>query len=125
MTPDEYTKLREQLQLERDKNIDLKFQNLNQKMDEVIALLKDNVKKHDQNKNSIKELEIRVQNCPIGAVKTELKRYGKETNFLRAVFKNAIIGTFVITLWIVFIFGLLITFGPDSLVEFLMKFKGL
>jgi Fe2+ transport system protein B len=125
MTPDEYTKLQEQLQLERDKNIDLKFQNLNQKMDEVIALLKDNVKKNDQNKDSIKELEIKVQNCPIGVVKAELKRYGKETNFLRALFKNAIVGTFVITLWIVFIFGLLITFGPDSLVEFLMKFKGL
>lgn len=125
MTPNEYTKLQEQLQVERDKNIDLKFQNLNQKMDEVIALLKDNVKKHDQNRDSIKELESKFQTCPIGVLKAELKRYGKETNFLRAVFKNAIIGTFVITLWIVFIFGLLITFGPDSLVEFLMKFKGL
>lgn len=125
MTPDEYTKLQEQLQLERDKNIDLKFQNLNTKMDEVIALLKDNVKRNDQNKNSIKALESKFQTCPIGVVKAELKRYGKETNFLRALFKNALVGTFVITLWVVFIFGLLITFGPDSLVEFLMKFKGL
>ena len=125
MTPEEYTKLQEQLQAERDKNIDLKFQNLNMKMDEVIALLKDNVKKHDQNRDSIKELESKFQNCPIGAVQTELKKYGKETNFLRALFKNVIVGVFVITLWIMFIFGLLITFGPDSLVEFLMKFKGL
>lgn len=125
MTPDEYTKLQEQLQLERDKNIDLKFQNLNTKMDEVIALLKDNVKRNDQNKDSIKALESKFQTCPIEVVKAELKRYGKETNFLRALFKNALVGTFVITLWVVFIFGLLITFGPDSLVEFLMKFKGL
>lgn len=125
MTPEEYTKLQEQLQAERDKNIDLKFQNLNTKMDEVIALLKDNVKKHDQNRDSIKELESKFQTCPIGVVETELKKYGKETNFLRALFKNVIVGVFVITLWIMFIFGLLITFGPDSLVEFLMKFKGL
>jgi len=125
MTPDEYTKLQEQLQVERDKNIDLKFQNLNQKMDEVLALLKDNVKKHDQNKDSIKELEVKIKNCPIGIVQSTLERYGKETNFLRALFKNPIVGSLVTTLWIIFIFGLLITFGPDSLVEFLMKFKGL
>ena len=105
MTPEEYTKLQEQLQAERDKNIDLKFQNLNTKMDEVITLLKDNVKKHDQNRDSIKELESKFQTCPIGVVKAELKRYGKETNFLRALFKNAIVGTFVITLWIIFKIG--------------------
>ena len=94
-------------------------------MDEVIALLKDNVKKHDQNKDSIKELEIKAQNCPIGIVQSTLEKYGKETNFLRALFKNPIVGSLVTILWIIFIFGLLITFGPDSLVEFLMKFKGL
>lgn len=125
MIPEERKDLQAQLQLERDKNIDLKFQALNDKLDEALTLLKENMQKHDLNRDSIKELETKFKNCPINVVKSEMKRYAKETNFVRALFKNPIVGTFVLTLWIIFIFGLLITFGPDSLVEFLMKFKGM
>lgn len=123
--PEEKDRLQEQLQIERDRNIDLKFETLNNKLDEAITLLKENMVKHDLNKESIRKLEERQRNCPVTVMKTEMKRYSKETSFLRGLFKNPIIGTMVVTLWIIFIFGLLITFGPDSLVEFLMKFKGI
>lgn len=72
MTPEEKA-LQEKLQIERDKNIELKFQNLDEKMDKVISLLETNSDKYNRASSRLFKVEQKQENCGIGTLKEETK----------------------------------------------------
>ena len=125
MSTEEYNALQEKLQVERDKNIELKFQNLEHKMDEIISLLRQNVQNNHTNSKRIDKLEELQRNCPVKTVQTSVANLKKETSFIRSLFRTPVIGIVVLTFWILFIFGILLAFGPESLVSFMSNFRPL
>lgn len=134
----------EQLELElreeKDKNINLRFdtmdknfeelrENVNLQFTDIKALLNRTI---DQNgilveelRGRISKVEERQRNCPITPIKLDIKRFAKETSFIRALFSNAWKGSLVVTIWIIIIVTLVLVFGPSSVFEILLKLKGL
>lgn len=87
MTPEE-KELQEKLQIERDKNIELKFQNLDEKMDKMIALLEQNSNKYDETSIRLTQVEEKQRNCCVGTLKREMHRIRNETSAVRSFGKS-------------------------------------
>lgn len=135
--------LKERLEAAKTENLNLRFDKVESELTDVKTelidiktLIKEYVTESRTNREEylrgqqalndrISSLEETRRNCPVKILKAELARYGKETSFVRGIFKNAWKGIVVLTVWIIIINTLVLLFGPNSIFELILKLKGL
>jgi hypothetical protein len=131
---DEEKDLREQLEIVKSQNINLRFDTVEKELTEIKNLLKDYVLEIKNNReealaiaklldNRVTKLEEGQRNCPVKVMKAELHRYSRETSFLRGMFKNPWKGAILLSLWIAIITILVVSFGPSGIFEGVMRLR--
>ena len=118
----------------QETNINLRFNSVEEKLEKIEKLLEKSIlTSEDANKialqqisdasNRISALEEKQRNCPITSFRTELKRFGVETKFLRYLFSKPLVGVAILTAWIILVFVILAAYGPEAVTKVLTLFK--
>jgi len=123
--------LKDKLEQAERETINLKFQRMEEKLTEIKELLENFIKtNHKDHDDRIKLLEDTQKLCGINDLKTqvavyksELKRFGRETSLLRAVFNNPIKGIVIISLWMALILYLLALVGAEPILKIITLIK--
>ena len=128
--------LKEQLEVAKSENLNLRFDKVERELTDIKTLLKDYIVETKTNREEylkgqnllekrINTLEEVKRNCPINSLKSEVHRFSKETSFIREMFKNPWKGGILLTIWIIIITTLVLVFGPSAVFELLLKMKGM
>lgn len=128
--------LKEQLEVAKSENLNLRFDKVERELTDIKTLLKDYIVETKTNREEylkgqnllekrINILEEVKRNCPINSLKAEVQRFSKETSFIREMFKNPWKGSILLTIWIIIITTLVLVFGPSAVFELLLKMKGM
>ena len=126
--------LEQQVKELQEANINLRFNTVEKELSEIKSLLKESIQTAKENhelalqniedtRNKVSILEEKQRNCPISAYKGELKRFGIETKFVRYLFKKPIVGTAILTGWIILVVLILVAFDIEPIIKLLTFFQ--
>ena len=111
-----------------DKNIDTLKTSVNREFTDIKTLLLKTIDNYtiisEELRGRVLKLEEKQRNCPITPVRLDLRRYSKDTAFVRLLFGNPWKVVVISTLWILLIVMLVIAFGPGLFFDALIKLRG-
>ena len=117
--------LEQQVKELQEANINLRFNTVEKQLSKIEQLLEQYLIKAEENhtialkniedtKNRVTVLEEKQRNC---------LRFGIETKFVRYLFNKPIVGTAILTGWIILVVFILVAFDIEPIIKLLTFFK--